>query len=242
MLFRSIKFEQLFNISEWKEYTKERQFNINGDSVVGILPNQELTVKSTEKYLIAIPSYDNASSSYDDSADKGPDGLGEAPGMTFCQTNFGSPGGKGLLNSNGERLRETVRVGNLLPMSNVNDIEVMIKRIPRQLRGVDLLATIYRYGAKGLFRQASSGSPRIPLDIDNIGMGGAINNSLYCWICLQKQLDGTLAYTELPDFFKWQNETIFRSFYGSVDKIENKIGGLASQFPWELIPYEYGTK
>lgn len=247
-----IHYEQIFSgsISGWKQYTKERWFNINGDSVVGTLPNQELTVKSTETYLIPIPNTPTASPTWDEgfgslntSSDLSAD-VGEAPGELPCQTNHGSPVGKGLLDSYGERLRDRgpIRVTNVLNLTDVNDIEVMVKRIPRLLRGVDLLATIFRYGAQSLFRATSSANPRIPLELDTVGLGGAINNSLYCWVCLQKASNGTLEYTELPDFFKWQNEMIFRSFYGSVDKIENKIDSLVTQFPWELIPYEYGTK
>jgi hypothetical protein len=69
---------------------------------------------------------------------------------------------------------------------------------------------------------------------------GNINNSLYVWVALQRNSSTlTLETTTLPDFFKLQNEMIFRSFFGSVDRIENKSDVAASYFPWEMIPYEY---
>jgi hypothetical protein len=59
-------------------------------------------------------------------------------------------------------------------------------------------------------------------------------------VALQRNKESNgLESCELPDFFKLQNEMIFRSFFGSVDKIENKLDVAASYFPWELIPYEY---
>lgn len=237
-------FEQQFNgnIKDWKTTVVERWFNINGDEILSGIPNDELTVHSIETYLIPIPYYEMPNPTLlgnDKSAD-----VSEAPGYTKCFTDTGSPGGAGLIDSIGgdSRRGKPTRVGNLLNLSNVNSLEIMFKRIPRQLRGCDLLSTVYRYGSRSGYRPSSSANPLIPLEIDSVGRLGTINNNLYYWVSLQKNANNNLEYTELPDFFKLQNEMIFRSFYGSVDKIETKGKFMSSYFPWELIPYEYGTK
>ena len=116
----------------------------------------------------------------------------------------------------------------------------MIKRIPRILRGVDLLATVFRYGSKSEYRQSSVSSPPVPYETDLANAYGNVNSAPYFWVSLQKNKEsGQLENAELPDFFKLQNEMIFRSFFGSVDRIENKLDTTASYYPWELIPHEY---
>jgi hypothetical protein len=32
---------------------------------------------------------------------------------------------------------------------------------------------------------------------------------------------------------------VFRSFFGSVDRIENKTDSIVAGYPWEIIPFEY---
>ena len=49
----------------------------------------------------------------------------------------------------------------------------------------------------------------------------------------------TLEYTDLPDFFRHQNEMFFRGLYGSIDEIEHKTEAVKSQYPFEMIPFEY---
>lgn len=108
------------------------------------------------------------------------------------------------------------------------------------LRGTDLLSTMYRPGAVSDYRQITRNPPAIPIEVDETGTDGSINNSLYVWFALEIQPGDTLRYAqELPDFLKLQNEMIFRSFFGSVDRIENKLDTTASYYPWELIPHEY---
>lgn len=222
-------------ITGWKLYTKTRFFNVNGDLTLDNFDNQDICIESIETYFIPQIS---VSPPNDGTADTNTmPGLGNA-----CDNAGNSPAGYGLIDSLGTRKGVATRVGNIINLSDTNNIEVMIKKIPRMLRGVDLLSTIYRYGAKDIYRQASPGNPKIPLEIDYIGVEGALNNSIYCWHCLQKDGNKFNYVDNLPLFFRLQNEMIFRSFFGSVDRIENKTEVLVSQFPWEMIPYEYDSE
>lgn len=229
-------------IKGWRTFTKIRYFNINGDQTLDTVPASETIVRAEEEYLIPLTKEDMDSPELDI---KGGDGSADTQillrGIPICPagTNLGSIGGKGLWTSYG-RVGKPTRVYNIVNLDNINTIDVMIKRIPRLLRGVDLLATIHRYGFKNLYRQNNPTNPLTPTEIDLTGSNGSINNSLYYWTCYQKNPDsGLLEQTTLPDFFKLQNEMIFRAFFGSVDKIENRTNTTKSYFPWELIPYEY---
>jgi hypothetical protein len=226
-------------ITGWTQHTKERFFNINADASLGVEgEGSETTVRSKETYWI--PLIDNTPTYIDGSAD-----TQTVPGVKQCQTNFGSPGGSGLLASEytGQgRVGASTRVQSILNLDDVNSIEVQIKRIPRMLRGCDILGTVYRYGNRALFRQQSSSNPRVPFEVDGIGINGPLNNGLYCWICLQQRsTDNSLRYASIPPFLQHQNEMIFRSFFGSVDRIENRTDLMVSYYPWELIPYEYAA-
>lgn len=224
-------------ITGWTNFTKIRYFNINGDETMDSLlgPGAEVTIESTELYAIPLIDENQGNDNSGDIVDLG--------GTSGCQTSVGSPAGKGLLNLLDTRVGKPSRVCNIVNLDNVNDISVMVKRIPRILRGVDMLSTVYRYGSKSEFRPASAANPKIPFEVDLINSNGGvgnINNSLYNWVAFQRNpLTLGLEPAELPDFLKLQNEMIFRSFFGSVDKIENKSDTSVSQFPWELIPYEY---
>jgi hypothetical protein len=53
--------------------------------------------------------------------------------------------------------------------------------------------------------------------------------------------DTKLVPSTTPLFFQLMNEMMYRTFYGSIDRIENKGTILKSQFLWEMIPYEFFT-
>jgi hypothetical protein len=224
-------------ITGWTKFTKERYFNINADNSLGFDGvGVETTVRSQETYWI--PLVDNTPINNDNSAD-----AQSVTGIEQCQTNLGSPGGFGLISSNyRERVGTSTRVQNVFNLDDVNSIDVQIKRIPRLLRGCDVLGTVYRYGNRNIFRQQSLANPRVPFEVDGIGVSGPLNNGLYCWICLQQRLsDNSLRYAPLPPFLQHQNEMMFRSFFGSIDRIENRTDLMVSYYPWELIPYEYAA-
>ena len=222
-------------ITGWKTLTKLRYFNINGDQTMDNIlgPGAEITIESTELYAVPLTNENQGNDNSGDTLD--------LPGIGSCQTNAGSPGGKGMMALGNTRIGQPTRVCNIVNLDSQNNISVMVKRIPRMLRGVDILSTVYRYGSKSDFRPASFTSPPVPYETDLVNAQvGNINNSLYVWVALQRNpATFSLEPTTLPDFFKLQNEMIFRSFFGSVDKIENKSDVAASYFPWELIPYEY---
>jgi hypothetical protein len=233
------KYEAEFtDIVDWKKITKTRYFNINGDQTKDIAPALEITVKSEEDYYIPVTAMDKDPQTIgnDLSADNS-----YVASVPVCQTNLGSPGGLGLINSYGERVGRPTRIINIFNLDNEYSLDVMIKRVPRMLRGVDVLSTIYRYGFNSLYRQSNSAIPRIPHEIDGLGINGTLNNNLYYWQCFEMDPENKdrAVIAETPPFFQLQNEMIFRAFFGSVDKIENKQEFLISQYPWELIPYEY---
>jgi hypothetical protein len=228
-------------ISSWKEVTKTRYFNINGDQVLDgpslnlAGPGEELIILAEETYKVPIVTYSPISNSSTDNSD--------LPGMGPCDGSNGSPPGKGLLTTDPEerpRVGKPVTIANTINLSNSNNISVMIKKIPRMLRGVDLLSTVYRPGALNDYRQLTSTNPLIPFEVDTVAVDGRINNSFYVWFALEIQNNSTLRYvSDLPDFLKLQNEMVFRSFFGSVDRIENKTDSIVAGYPWEIIPYEY---
>ena len=116
---------------------------------------------------------------------------------------------------------------------------MQFRKIPRQVRGIDLLTSVFRYGKHGLFQQINSGNPPSPEELTS---GYQLINNFYAWQCLQKNAAKVLEQAPITDFLQLQNEMMFRAFYGSADGIENKSENMRSLFPWELIPYEYFTK
>jgi hypothetical protein len=227
-------------ISSWQRVTKTRFFNINGDQILSgptlnlAGPGEELIILAEETYKVPIVTYSPISNSSTDNSD--------LPGMDPCDGSNGSPPGKGLLTIDPTRPRvgKPVTIANTVNLSDSNNISVMIKKIPRMLRGVDLLSTVYRPGALSDYRQLNGTSPLIPFEVDTVAVDGRINNSFYVWFALEIQNNSTLRYvSELPDFLKLQNEMVFRSFFGSVDRIENKTDSIVAGYPWEIIPFEY---
>jgi hypothetical protein len=220
-------------ISSWKEIVKKRTFNINGDQTFyrdafqDALPNEEIIVIVQETYKIPVQNYTPAPETIDTVS---------LPGMPPCNGSNGSPGGIGLL-QDGDRTGKPTTIAATVNLFDQNNISVMVKKIPRLLRGVDRLTTIYRPGTTNNYRQGV-GKPDIPTDFGD--MPEPINNSFYVWYALNIQ-NNQLQYAPLPDFFKLQNEMIFRSFFGSVDRIENKTDSIVTGFPWELIPFEYDS-
>jgi len=98
--------------------------------------------------------------------------------------------------------------------------------IPRKLRRVDLHYDRYKPDFNGnLVKDLPSGGP-----------GGPFSNVFQLWHCANKD---TKEYRPIPDYFKIQNEMIYRAYFGSVDNIEHKSDLEYSMDPFEWIPYEY---
>jgi hypothetical protein len=221
-------------ISSWREVVRERTFNINGDQTFhrnglqDALPNEEITIIAKETYKIPVQTYTTPFAETIDTVD--------LPGMAPCNGSNGSIGGLGLLQDNA-RTGKPITIAATINLFDENNISVMVKKIPRILRNTDRLTTIYRAGIMDNYRQVGN-SPLLPNEF--VGGDGPLNNSFYLWHALSIE-NNQLQYAPLPDFFKLQNEMIFRSFFGSVDRIENKTDSMVPGFSWELIPFEYDS-
>lgn len=161
------------------------------------------------------------------------------PGDGACNVDVSPPGIGLVTDGNGGRTGKPTRVHNIFNLDDTTSLKVKFRKMPRQIRGIDLLGTVFRYGKNGLYRQLNPGNPIVPIDM---GSSEHQINNLYVWECLQKATNGTLEKTSVPDFFKVMNEMMFRAFYGSVDEIEIKSDGLTSSYTHDMIPYEYFNK
>ena len=137
------------------------------------------------------------------------------------------------------RVNAVTRVYNIFNLDDTANLQVQFRKIPRQVRGIDLLTSVFRYGKNSLYQQINSGNPPSP---EELSSGYLLINNFYAWQCLQKNAAKAIEQAPITDFLQLQNEMMFRAFYGSVDGIENKLENMKSLFPWELIPYEYFTK
>jgi hypothetical protein len=108
-----------------------------------------------------------------------------------------------------------------------NNLKIQFRNLSRKIKGVDTeFFDRYTYDNKGNLILAN---PNIEKSV------GYIANNFTCWHCINKQGKFVIP----PDFYKLQNEMIYRAFFGSMDGIENKSRNADSQNAWEWIPYEY---
>lgn len=125
---------------------------------------------------------------------------------------------------------------------NNNTIQVRFRNIPRKLKTIDPIYWVYRYDYNGNLGKDVTPSP-----------GGFMSSNLAFWHCFGHNDSGdsptptdTDFYGKLiepPNFYKMQNEMIFRAFFGSVDGVEHKNTDISStKEMWEWIPYEYYNK
>lgn len=171
---------------------------------------------------------------------------GETIGASVPQK---SVDGFGLLTLGGIRAGQSMKIYNVCNLDNVNNLKIKFRKIPRQLRGLDIYSTVYRYGPTGLFRPGKRNQISDILDPYEIVEAGSVsgssfqpilNNNIYYWKCMEIE-DTKLVPSTTPLFFQLMNEMMYRTFYGSIDRIENKGTILKSQFLWEMIPYEFFT-
>ena len=248
--------EKIINLYElpgapnWERTTIERWFSYNSDTD-GILSGVEMMVKAKETYDILLAPHERIDNEKDlekrlkegiikndFSAD-----VNKVPGIPptdprNCVTSP-SDGGLGLIDSQGLRVNAVTRVYNIFNLDDTANLQVQFRKIPRQVRGIDLLTSVFRYGKNSLYQQINSGNPPSP---EELSSGYLLINNFYAWQCLQKNAAKAIEQAPITDFLQLQNEMMFRAFYGSVDGIENKLENMKSLFPWELIPYEYFTK
>ena len=207
------------NIKWKKNHIVERTFFINDDAEVG---SQDLVIRATEIYELAVPCHIKTDAS---------------PISSDCFKNDGSADAtnKGLLSVAGGSSAPLTRVYNIFNLDDQQKLKVRFRKVPRQVRSIDLYTTVYKYGSSGSEFRPNSSFEAPP----ELGIGQALNNYFYVWQCLQKDENNRLKETTTPPFLQLQNEMLYRAFFGSVDGIENKTNELRSLSPWELIPYEY---
>lgn len=136
------------------------------------------------------------------------------------------------------------KVVNIFNLDDTNTLKVNFRKIPRSIRGKDFYGQIKRYdqfGNKASSPQASLGSPLVPIDIGENGEDVLLND-MYAWHCFRKDRDGKLIQESVPDYFKILNEIEFRSFYGSLDKLEvsRLQDTIEALNPEEMLPFEFG--
>jgi hypothetical protein len=129
-------------------------------------------------------------------------------------------------------------VKDVLNLDNTSEVYIKFKNVPRKLKTIDVFYTPYLHNEDG--------------DIEptlKFGGNGLMNNGFTAWNCIKVRGDNNLSdpsldgkTIETPDFYKMQNEMIFRAFFGSTDGIEHKnTNVMTSKEMWEWIPYEYYT-
>jgi hypothetical protein len=128
-------------------------------------------------------------------------------------------------------------VKDLLNLDNTSEVYVKFKNVPRKLKTIDVFYTPYLPNENGDIEPTKK-----------FGGSGKMSNGFTAWTCIavpgdigsDPSLDGKII--ETPDFYKMQNEMIFRAFFGSTDGIEHKnTKVMTSKEMWEWIPYEYYT-
>ena len=121
-------------------------------------------------------------------------------------------------------------VKDVFNLDDSNKIYMRFRIIPRKLKTIDPIYQRYVYDYNGGLGKDLKPSP-----------GGPIYNGFSAWRCVDFNPGANFGtVTSPPDFFKVQNEMIFRAFFGSVDGIEIKNSEIAeTKEMWEWIPYEY---
>ena len=231
-------------IADWKEQSVYRTFYMNSTvDIVNYASNPDYVIYVEEIYDVAVPiehtmtvkqALEEEHIKNDGSADINTvPGWGESCGR--------APGGFGLINTFGERYFIPTRLCNIFNLDDDNSIKVKFRKVPRILRGVDFLGTIFRHGATSQYRQINYGSPLQPIET-TIGQG-SLNNQLYVWQCLELDKDKKLVKTKVSDLMAIMNEMAFRAFYGSADGIENRDRKISqNQYSDQLIPFEFFSK
>jgi hypothetical protein len=128
-------------------------------------------------------------------------------------------------------------IKDLLNLDSTSEVYIKFKNVPRKLKTIDVFYTPYLQNENGDIEPTQ-----------RFGGNGLMSNGFSAWTCIgvpgdigsDPSLDGKIIAT--PDFYKMQNEMIFRAFFGSADGIEHKNTNLmTSKEMWEWIPYEYYT-
>ena len=222
-------------VTIWKTQTIERRFRIHSEkNFRNTLPNAEFLVTSVETYEIGL---DPLETQYEQGVSRE-----ELITNKFLKTDFSGDMFQGLNNGLGSLSNKPTRVYNIFNLDDTSELKVQFRKAPRSMRAIDSVGTILRYGQNNSYRPQNR-PPLDPLDTWGVRRTESLINNFYEWKCLEKgKTDSSLKESSLPDFFKLLNEMMFRTFFGSVDEIENKTHQLRSLYDFEMIPYEYFTK
>lgn len=244
----------------WKEWTSRRDYHINGQGYDTVYSNREILVTAFETYDILLTESEfndgDPETTVTSDGDVGTFGCSNSTNNSrgacypeLANAEIRSPSGYGLL-SQGRRIEQSVKIYNVCNLDDITQLKVKIRKIPRLLRGVDMLSTVFRYGPNVPYRpfpRRRAGESLDPYTVINAGTFSGnvntINNQFHYWKCMEIDNEtNTLVDSTTPLFFQLMNEMMYRAFYGSIDEIEIKTEDLVSQFLWEMIPYEFFSK
>lgn len=234
----------------WKTQTIERRFRINADQSIpgrGIdRTNSEVLVTAIETYEVALDQIEGGIKNAIDAGLSKTEAIELLIEEGLMKNDFSGDIYGGLKDGIGNFVSKPSRVYNIFNLDDTNELKVQFRKAPRSMRGIDAIGTILRYGENMSYRPQSR-PPLDPLDAWGIGRTESLINNFYQWKCLQKDplatpdSGGSLVEAKTPEFFKLLNEMVFRNFFGSVDRTENKTDELRSLYDFEMIPYEYFT-
>lgn len=234
----------------WKTQTIERRFRINADqSIVGRgidRTNSEILVTAIETYEVALDQIEGGIKNAIGAGLSNKEAIELLIEEGLMKNDFSGDIYGGLKDGIGNFVSKPSRIYNIFNLDDTNELKVQFRKAPRSMRGIDAIGTILRYGENMSYRPQSR-PPLDPLDAWGIGRTESLINNFYQWKCLQKDplatpdSGGSLVEAKTPEFFKLLNEMVFRNFFGSVDRTENKTDELRSLYDFEMIPYEYFT-
>lgn len=242
------------SIADWKEQRIFRSFYMPITKQINQDYTQNYIVFVEEHYDVAVPAEHNLevedalkNFANDYSADVNRM-AGISAGQPECT--LGSPGGLGLLTElsagsvsedSATRNGHPTRVYNIFNLDDTNTLKVKFRKIPKILRGVDFLGTIYRYGVTSQYRQETLIQPLQPLQT-TIGQGYLFNFP-YLWKCYEYDENNFIQESSIPAILQMMNEITYRAYMGSADHVEHKdTYGIKTEFAHDMLPFEYYTK
>lgn len=237
--------EKYPTIANWKEQIIFRSFYMPMTKQINEEYSQNYIIFVEEHYEVAVPEehnldMDDALQNFnnDYSAD-----VNSVAGLSGGepQCTLGSPGGLGLLTDTATRSGAPTRVYNIFNLDNTTNLRVKLRKIPKMLRGIDFLGTIYRYGVTSQYRQEQLAQPLQPLQT-TIGQG-YLYNFPYFWQCYEYDAKNVIQRSSIPTILMMMNEITFRAYMGSADNVEHKDPyAMRTEFAHDILPFEYYRK
>lgn len=118
------------------------------------------------------------------------------------------------------------KIKNIYNLDNTNQLYVQFRKIPRKLKGSDNHYDRYTPNKFGQLGKSLTPAP-----------GGPNNTNFAIWRCVDRN---TGKFITPPDYYRWQNEMIYRAFFGSEDGAEHRGSKFTeSRDAADWIPYDY---